>query len=355
MGEQAVLGCSLSATLIFSVSPPTTYSDAGVNIDEANRAVALIKRYASKTLTPNVLTSIGSFGAGYSLKGWRDPVLVSSADGVGTKLKIAFATGRHDTIGEDLVNHCVNDIAVQGAKPLFFLDYFAVGQLDAKVCGSVVAGVARGCRNNGCALIGGETAEMPGLYASGEYDLAGFIVGAVERKRMLTGTDIRPGDLLLGLPSQGLHTNGYSLARKLLFEIAGHKPEAFADELLRVHKSYLKPIQVLHAAKLLKGAAHITGGGLTDNIPRILPRDCAVEIDPRSWPSQPVFDLLQRLGNIPEPDFRRTFNLGIGMVFVVSPKQIGFVSQKLKKLREPFHEIGRVIRAKSRQPKVVYL
>ena len=205
-----------------------------------------IKRHAAKTLTPGVLTSIGSFGAGFSLKGWRDPVLVSSADGVGTKLKIAFATGRHDTVGEDLVNHCVNDIAVQGAKPLFFLDYFAVGQLDAQVCGSVVAGIARGCKRNGCALIGGETAEMPGMYAAGEYDLAGFIVGAVERKRMLTGAEIEAGDVLLGLPSQGLHTNGYSLARKLLFEIAGHKPECqapelsgtLADELLKIHRSY---------------------------------------------------------------------------------------------------------------------
>ncbi|MGA8027403.1 MAG: phosphoribosylformylglycinamidine cyclo-ligase [Bryobacteraceae bacterium] len=334
----------------------TTYADAGVNIDEASRAVSLINRLARKTLTSNVLTSIGSFGAGFQLKGWRDPVLVSSADGVGTKLKIAFATGRHDTIGEDLVNHCVNDIAVQGAKPLFFLDYFAVGKLDADVCASVVAGIARGCRKNDCALIGGETAEMPGMYAAGEYDLAGFIVGAVERKHMLTGSDIIPGDLLLGLPSHGLHTNGYSLARKLLFETGGHTPEEFADELLKVHKSYLKPIQALHAAKLLKGAAHITGGGLTDNVPRILPRGCAVEIDPRSWPRQPIFDLLQRLGNVPESDFRRTFNLGIGMVLVVSPKKIGFVSQKFKKLREPFFEIGRVTRAKSsRQPKVVYL
>ena len=334
----------------------TTYRDAGVNIDEADRAVSLIKRHASKTLTPNVLTSIGSFGAGFSLKGWRDPVLVSSADGVGTKLKIAFATGRHDTVGEDLVNHCVNDIAVQGATPLFFLDYFAVGKLDAKVCGSVVAGIARGCRKNGCALIGGETAEMPGMYAAGEYDLAGFIVGAVERKRMLTGAGIVPGDLLLGLPSQGLHTNGYSLARKLLFEKTGHKPEEFADELLRIHKSYLKPIQALHQAKVLKGAAHITGGGLTDNIPRVLPAGCGAEIDAHSWPEQPIFTFLKKLGNIPENDFRRTFNLGVGMVLVVPANRIGFVSQILKGLREPCYEIGRVVPQKSRkQPRVVYL
>ena len=342
----------------------TSYAGAGVNIDEADRAVALIKRHASKTLTDGVLTSIGSFGAGFSLKGWRDPVLVSSADGVGTKLKVAFLTGQHDTVGEDLVNHCVNDIAVQGAKPLFFLDYFAVGKLDAKVCGNVVAGIARGCKKNGCALIGGETAEMPGMYAPGEYDLAGFIVGAVERKRMLTGAGIVPGDILLGLPSNGLHTNGYSLARKVLFEIGGHKPESrvsglsqtIGEELLRVHKSYLKPITVLHEAKLLKAAAHITGGGLTDNLPRVLPADCAVEINDKSWPRQPIFQVLQDLGNMPEDDFRRTFNLGIGMAFIVSPKKLGFVSQLLKKLREPFFEIGRVVAWRSKkQPRVAYL
>jgi len=343
----------------------TTYRQAGVDIDEASRAVLLIKRLASKTLTPQVLTSIGSFGAGFSLKGWRDPVLVSSADGVGTKLKIAFAAGRHDTIGEDLVNHCVNDIAVQGATPLFFLDYFAVGKLDAEVCGKVVGGIARGCKRNGCALIGGETAEMPGMYAPGEYDLAGFIVGAVERKQMLTGATIEPGDLILGLPSQGLHTNGYSLARKLLFEIAGHAPDArlaelsgtIAEELLKTHRSYLKPLQALHKAKLLKGAAHITGGGITDNVPRILPRGLTALIDRGSWPDQPIFELLKRLGNIPEDDYRRTFNVGIGMVFVVAEKKFGFVSQILKKLREPFHRIGLVGERKSggsKHHRVVY-
>jgi len=346
------------------VRKKTTYKDAGVNIDEADRAVSFIKLHASKTLTPNVLTSIGSFGAGFSLKGWRDPVLISSADGVGTKLMIAFATNRHDTVGEDLVNHCVNDIAVQGAAPLFFLDYFAVGKLDAKVCADVVAGIARGCKKNGCALIGGETAEMPGMYAAGEYDLAGFIVGAVERKRLLTGTEIQPGDIVLGLPSNGLHTNGYSLARRIFFEAADHNmntrlPElsrTLADELLKIHKSYLKPIRALHEAKVLKGAAHITGGGITDNVPRILPAGCAVEIDAGSWPSQPIFEILRKLGNIPEDDLRRTFNLGIGMIFVVAARKIGFVSQILKKIREPFYEIGRVVERKSsRSAKVVYL
>jgi phosphoribosylformylglycinamidine cyclo-ligase len=351
------------ATLI-SLAKRIRYSDAGVSIDEADRAVALIKKQASKTITPGVLTSIGSFGAGYSLKGWRDPVLVSSADGVGTKLKVAFATGRHDTIGEDLVNHCVNDIAVQGAKPLFFLDYFAVGKLDAQVCASVVSGLARGCKNNGCALIGGETAEMPGMYADGEYDLAGFIVGAVEQKKMLTGETVAPGDILLGLPSNGLHTNGFSLARKLLFEVAGLKPQShvaeFASslsaELLRVHKSYLRPIQALLDAKLLKAAAHITGGGLTDNIPRVLPKPCGVEINPKSWPKQAIFEMLKQLGNMPDDDYRRTFNLGVGMVLIVPPKKVDAATQILKRLREPFYQIGRVVQLKGRkQPKVIYL
>ncbi len=335
----------------------TRYRDAGVNINEADRAVSLIKRHAAKTLTRDVVTSIGSFGAGFSLKGWRDPVLVSSADGVGTKLKIAFATGRHDTVGEDLVNHCVNDIAVQGATPLFFLDYFAVGKLDAVVCADVVKGIARGCKANGCALIGGETAEMPGMYPAGEYDLAGFIVGAVERKRMVTGAKIKPSDLLIGLPSEGLHTNGYSLARKLLLDDGQKLKPKLADELLRIHRSYLKPLQALHKEKLFKGAAHITGGGLTDNIPRVLPDDCGVEILPSSWPRQPIFDLLKKAGNIPDDDFRRTFNLGIGMVLVVSAKKIGFVSQILRRIREPFFEIGHVVRwdAKAEQARVAYL
>jgi phosphoribosylformylglycinamidine cyclo-ligase len=345
------------------VPKKTTYKEAGVNIDEADRAVSLIKRQASKTITPAVLTSIGSFGAGYSLKGWRDPVLISSADGVGTKLKLAFASGRHDTVGEDLVNHCVNDIAVQGATPLFFLDYFAVGKLDAKVCGDVVTGIARGCKKNKCALIGGETAEMPGMYNNGEYDLAGFIVGAVERNRLITGTEIRPGDVLLGLPSNGLHTNGYSLARRVLFENAGHQldsrlPElsaTLAEELLKVHKSYLKPIQSLHAAKLLKGAAHITGGGLTDNLPRVLPDSCAALIDAMSWSVPPIFEVLRDLGNIPEDDLRRTFNLGIGMVFIVSSRKLDAVTQLMKKIREPFYQIGEIVtRASRRQPKVLY-
>jgi phosphoribosylformylglycinamidine cyclo-ligase len=338
------------------------YSSAGVDIDEADRAVASIRTIARKTFSKNVLTDIGSFGGGFELSGYKKPVLVSSADGVGTKIKLAFMTGRHDSIGEDLVNHCVNDIAVQGAKPLFFMDYFAVGKLDAKVAAQVVSGIARGCKANGCALIGGETAEMPGLYQPGEYDLAGFIVGVVEKKRMLTGESIAAGDVLLGLPSSGLHTNGYSLARKLLFEIAGHKHDTHvaelgttvADELLKLHKSYLKPIKVLHEAKLLKGAAHITGGGITDNTPRILPKGLGVIVRLGSWPILPVFELLQSIGNIPEDDLRRTFNLGIGMIFVVSRKDRARVTALMKKLREPFHEIGEVVKVKGKSSRVVY-
>jgi phosphoribosylformylglycinamidine cyclo-ligase len=329
-----------------------SYKQAGVNIDEADRAVALIRKHARSTFTQGVLTDIGSFGAGFQLSGYKQPVLISSADGVGTKLKVAFLTGRHDTVGEDLVNHCVNDIAVQGAEPLFFLDYFAVGRLQAEVASQVIAGVARGCRRNGCALIGGETAEMPGLYAAGEYDLAGFIVGVVERRNMLTGAAINAGDVLLGLPSNGLHTNGYSLARKLLFGVAGYKPDqplpydssaTIADELLRVHASYLRPIRALREAGLLKGAAHITGGGITGNTPRILPKGLAAEVRSRSWRVPPIFELIREIGNVPAADFRRTFNLGIGMILVVSKRGLSKAADILDRLDEKYYEIGAVV------------
>lgn len=332
---------------------PVRYKDAGVDIDEADRAVTRIKKLAQDTLTRGVLTSIGSFGAGFELSGYKRPVLVSSADGVGTKLKLAFLTNRHDTIGEDLVNHCVNDIAVQGAVPLFFLDYFAVGKLDALVAEQVVSGISRGCKANKCALIGGETAEMPGFYAPGEYDLAGFIVGAVEKKELLTGAKIKAGDILLGLPSTGLHTNGYSLARKLLFDVASHEPDTFlkevgatvADDLLRVHRSYLKPIQALLTAGILKGAAHITGGGITDNTPRMLPDGLAAEINWGSWPVLPIFEFLRKIGDIPDDDYRRSFNLGIGMIFAVGKKRAKEAEQLLDELGESFYPIGRVIAA----------
>jgi phosphoribosylformylglycinamidine cyclo-ligase len=338
------------------------YQDAGVSIDEADRAVSSVKKLAKSTFTPQVLTDIGSFGACYALSGWKKPVLISSADGVGTKLKVAFLTGRHDTVGEDLVNHCVNDIAVQGAVPLFFLDYFAVGKLDADVAAQVFAGIARGCRNNACALIGGETAEMPGMYADGEYDLAGFIVGAAERTGLLTGKKIVSGDILLGLPSTGLHTNGYSLARKLLFEVGGYKPDTFvpelestvAGELLKVHRSYLRPIRKLIEAGILKGAAHITGGGITDNTPRMLPAKLGVEIDLDCWPMPPVFGLLRRLGAIPDDDLRRTFNLGIGMILAVSPQDRTAAEKLLRKMREPYFAIGRVVPRRPGRPRVEY-
>ena len=330
------------------------YKDAGVDIDEADRAVAFIKEHARGTFTRGVLTDIGSFGAGYLLKGWKQPVLVSSTDSVGTKLKIAFMSGRHDTIGEDLVNHCVNDIAVQGASPLFFLDYFAVGKLDANVAGQVIGGVARGCRNNGCALIGGETAELPGLYQPGEYDLAGFVVGAVERKELLTGAAIRAGDLLLALPSNGLHTNGYSLARKLLFEVAALPlDQPLADELLRVHRSYLKPIRRLIEAGVLKGAAHITGGGLTDNVPRILPEGLAARIDVSTWTIPPFFERLREIGHMDVDDYRRTFNLGVGLVAVVGKRNLAKARAALALSGETFFEIGEVV--KSRDARVIYV
>jgi len=330
------------------------YKDAGVNIDEADRAVALIRKHARETFTSGVLTDIGSFGGGFLLKGWKKPILVSSADGVGTKLKIAFLTGRHDTIGEDLVNHCVNDIAVQGAVPLFFLDYFAVGKLDANVAGKVIEGVARGCRKNGCALIGGETAEMPGLYQEGEYDLAGFIVGAVEKKEMLTGGGIRAGDVLFGLPSNGLHTNGYSLARKLLFDVAATPlDEALADELLQVHRSYLKPVRTLIEARILKGAAHITGGGITDNTPRILPKGLAAQVDVSTWTIPPIFEKLRAIGNIDLADYRRTFNLGIGMIMVVGKRNLAKARALLALSGEESYVIGTVV--ESRGPRVIYV
>lgn len=339
------------------------YKDAGVDIDEADRAVSHITRLAKKTFTRGVLTGIGAFGAGYELTGWKKPVLISSADGVGTKLKVAFAANRHDTVGSDLVNHCVNDIAVQGARPLFFLDYYATGKLDAEVTREVVSGLAKACRENGCALIGGETAEMPGLYAEGEYDLAGFIVGAVERNRLLTGAGIRAGDIVLGLPSTGLHTNGYSLARKLFFEVAGYGVKTFlpelnctvGEELLKVHRSYLTPIQTLLSEGVLKGAAHITGGGMSDNIPRILPAGLAVEIARGAWPVLPVFEVLGKLGNIPEDDYRRTFNLGIGMALVVGRRSLAHARRILDGLKETYYEIGRVVEAKRGQPRVIYL
>src|SRR5437016_8146790 len=280
-----------------------TYKDAGVDIDASNAAKKRIRHLARETFTPGVLSDIGSFGGMFACNfaGMKEPVLVSSTDGVGTKLKVAVMMNRHNTVGADLVNHCVNDILVQGARPLFFMDYIATGRLDPDVVVSVVEGVARGCKEAGCALIGGETAEMPGFYADGEYDIVGFIVGAVDKSRVIDGRTIVPGDVLVGLPSAGLHTNGYSLARRVLFDIAGWKADTFVpeleatvgDALLAPHRSYLPFVRPLFDGGSIKGLAHVTGGGITENLPRILPEGCAAEIDRRAWDVPPIFRLLQ--------------------------------------------------------------
>src|SRR4026208_1780484 len=310
------------------MSKQISYSDAGVDIDAATRATDRIKELARRTFNERTLSEIGSFGGMFdgAFPGLAQPVLVASADGVGTKLKIAFATGVPNTVGRDLVNHCVNDILVQGARPLFFLDYIATGKLSPDVVASIIEGVTNGCRENGCVLLGGETAEMPGFYQEGEYDIAGFIVGVVDREKIIDGKTIAPGDVLLALPSAGLHTNGYSLARKLFFEVADYKPDTHlpelsmtaGDALLLPHVSYLKPLDGLLDKCVIKGLAHITGGGLTDNIPRILPENTAVKIDKDSWPIPPLFELLRRLGNVSESEMNRTFNMGVGMVIVSS-------------------------------------
>jgi phosphoribosylformylglycinamidine cyclo-ligase len=300
------------------------YKQSGVDIDAGNEVVRRIRSLARGTFTPGVLSEIGSFGGLFRLQagGVTDPVLVASADGVGTKLRIAFLTGIHTTIGRDLVNHCVNDILVQGAQPLFFLDYLATGKLEPDVAVQIVEGLAAACKENGCALIGGETAEMPGFYADGEYDVAGFIVGAVARDRVIDGTAIAPGDVLIGLPSSGLHTNGYSLARRIAFDMAGLRVGDVVEELgttigqalLVPHRSYLSVVRPLLSSDSIKGMAHITGGGITENLPRILPASTHAVIDRRSWTVPPIFRWLQRTGSIPEPDMFRTFNMGMGLV-----------------------------------------
>jgi phosphoribosylformylglycinamidine cyclo-ligase len=307
------------------------YKAAGVDIDAGNETVRRIRGLARSTFTAGVLSEIGSFGGLFRLEPgrYRDPVLVASADGVGTKLKIAFLARRHDTIGADLVNHCVNDILVQGAEPLFFLDYLATGQLSPKVAEAIVGGIAAACRENGCALLGGETAEMPGFYGEGEYDVAGFIVGAVDRSRLITGRTIAVGDLLVGVPSSGLHTNGYSLARRVIFErlrldVSSYVAElsrTVGDALLEPHRSYLPMIQPLLDARRIKGMAHITGGGITDNLPRVLPHGTAALIDRSAWEVPPIFTWLQRSGSIPDDDMLRTFNMGIGLIVVTGRDQ----------------------------------
>jgi phosphoribosylformylglycinamidine cyclo-ligase len=302
------------------------YKESGVDIESGDAAVRRIKDIARATFTPGVLSDIGAFGGMFRFQSanYSDPILISSADGVGTKLKIAFMSGIHDTVGADLVNHCVNDILVHGAEPMFFLDYLATGRLDPDVAAQIVSGMGRACADNGCALIGGETAEMPGFYNPGEYDLAGFIVGVVDKPKLIDGRTIQAGDRLIGLPSTGLHTNGYSLARQIVFETLGlafdslipDVGDTVAGALLRTHRSYLKCMRPLLERGLVKGMAHITGGGIPGNLSRILPEGTCAKIEAGSWTVPPLFSFLQRGGNVPRDEMFRAFNMGIGLIIV---------------------------------------
>jgi phosphoribosylformylglycinamidine cyclo-ligase len=342
-----------------------TYRDAGVDIEKGDQFAEGIYPLMVRTFTDRVIANPGGFGALFSLdydtrlfrQNFRHPVLVSSTDGVGTKLKVAFMTGRHETVGIDLVAMCVNDVLVQGAEPLFFLDYLATGRLEPDVLHSVVAGVAEGCRIAGCSLLGGETAEMPGFYSEGEYDMAGFAVGVVEKSRLIDGRLTEPGDVVIGLPSSGLHSNGYSLARRLFFEEAGLGPSdslerfgigrTLGEELLVPTRIYVKPVRtVLHhyrVKKVVTSIAHITGGGLLENVPRVLPEGCGMEVDAGSWRRPAVFDALQQIGGLPDEEMYRTFNMGIGMVLIVSPFFAASVMQMLKREGEEPASIGRVV------------
>jgi phosphoribosylformylglycinamidine cyclo-ligase len=348
--------------------PSISYADAGVDITEGDRAKQRIKMLARKTFNKHVLSEIGGFGGLFALDlaKFPDPVLVSSCDGVGTKLKVAFELGIHHTVGADLVNHCVNDIAVQGATPLFFLDYLATGRLENDVVETVVRGLSEACKANGCALIGGETAQMPGFYADGEYDLAGTIIGCVNRPSILTGDTIEAGDVLLGIPSNGLHTNGYSLARKLLFDVARYPADHYVNELkdkagaalMRTHRSYLSIIKKLTgpqpegALPLVRGFAHITGGGITENLPRILPRGLDAVIDLAAWDVPPLFTHLQHLGNVDRDEMFRTFNMGLGLIAVIPAEQVKKVKAILNRANERHCLIGRIVTKGTR--KVVY-
>jgi phosphoribosylformylglycinamidine cyclo-ligase len=341
---------------------PATYAAAGVDISSGDRAKQRIKMLARKTFNKHVLSEIGGFGGLFALdlEKFPQPVLVSSTDGVGTKLKVAFELGIHHTVGADLVNHCVNDIAVQGATPLFFLDYLATGKLreqDSETVETVVRGLSEACRANGCALIGGETAQMPGFYADGEYELAGTIVGCVNRPDIITGEGIQIGDVLIGLPSNGLHTNGYSLARKLLFEVAHYGPDQYVNELkdktgaalMRTHRSYLSVIKKLTAGEgLVRGMAHITGGGITENLPRILPRGTGAVVDLASWTVPPLFEHLQRLGDVEQDEMLRTFNMGIGLIVAIPAEQVKKAKAILNRANERHHMIGRIVRGERR-------
>jgi phosphoribosylformylglycinamidine cyclo-ligase len=340
------------------------YADAGVDISVAEQAKRRIAAMAGKTFRRGVLAPIGGFGSVFQLdrKRWRDPVLVASCDGVGTKLKVAFATGVHSTVGADILNHCVDDILTQGAEPMFFLDYIAMGKLDPHVIEQVIEGMSRAAKQVGCSVIGGETAEMPDVYAPGEYDLAGFIVGAVERKKMLDPRRVRPGDVLLALTSSGLHTNGYSLARKLIFGVAKLGPDSYVAEignkigaeLLKPHRSYWPLLKNVLAHQWVASMAHVTGGGITGNLPRALPRNVRAVVELGSWPVLPIFRFLAQLGRIERDELLRTFNLGVGMILVVPARDISHVEAELKRRREKFFLVGRIERAARGKPTVVY-
>ncbi|HEY7321291.1 MAG TPA: phosphoribosylformylglycinamidine cyclo-ligase [Candidatus Binatia bacterium] len=331
-----------------------TYAKAGVNIAAGEELVRRIGRIASKTKRSGVIAGVGGFSALFALKGYRRPVLVSSTDGVGTKLKVAFMMKKHDTVGIDLVAMGVNDIITQGAEPLFFLDYFVCGKLDVDIAEAVVEGIASGCRQAGCALIGGETAEHPGDFPRGEYDLAGFVVGVTERTRVLNPRWIVPGDILIGLPSSGLHSNGYSLARRVLLDAGRLKlnqrlPElgrSLGEELLEPTRIYTRITRALFAKYPVKGAAHITGGGILGNLPRILPEGRCARVHRRSWPVPPVFDLIQKIGRVSRDEMDRTFNNGLGMILVVGQRQVNGVISTLKKLRERYFIIGEIQKGK---------
>lgn len=331
-----------------------TYKDSGVDIDAGNRSVTLIKDSVKATYRPEVLGDLGSFGGLFALNTgkYKEPVLVSGTDGVGTKLRLAFMLGRHDTIGQDAVAMCVNDILVQGAEPLFFLDYLAVGKLDPEQVADVVKGVANACRESGCALIGGETAEMSGFYAEGEYDIAGFAVGAVEKSKLITSEKVREGDVILGLPSSGVHSNGYSLVRKICFDRKGFKGDEYIEELGRtIGEELLTPTRLYPKACLpliekfdIHGMVHITGGGFYENIPRALPEGMAAEIDSSAWPMLPIFRLLQQWGNVDWKEMYRTFNMGIGMILIAGADEAEKIKAHLAGAGETVYEIGRVVK-----------
>jgi len=337
---------------------PLTYRDAGVDIDRKMGAIDRIKALGKETFGPGVLSDIGGFGGLFAgtFPGLEEPVLVASADGVGTKLRLAFESGIHDTVGADLVGHCVNDILVQGARPLFFMDYVASGHLDPEVLTAVVAGIARGCKENGCALLGGETAEMPGFYGAGEYDLVGFIVGVVDRPKILDGSRIRAGDVALGLPSAGLHTNGYSLARKIYFDQEGLALDArlpkvgktVSEALLAPHLSYLKVVSPLLDAGLVHAMAHITGGGFTDNVPRVLPRDLDLVVEVGAWEVPPLFVDIEERGGVSEDEMFRVFNMGIGMILFVGKDEADSVVERVRGAGSRIERVGTVAAGEGR-------